>query len=278
MTPPTALAPASPGGGQARHRWEAAGSGVGRLALALLAREVGRRIGDGRPDAGIAVDRLGALLEADEAGRAALETAVLASEGRLSDWERACREPPSPREARIARMHEVRDAVGRLVLGGGLQPDGPGRVCLPCFGPATLRALARAEDPDGAERRWARALLAAPAAVLGTAAPAGIAGTGPDPDLDELAQTMHRLGAVRQDLRDAMLGAEARAAWAAQRGQVPEAAALTREAERAAADLARVDAALDEAWAVGVSAAHLVEAVGHTPRPWPRSSSSCWSC
>ena len=231
------------------------GAALARRALALLHREVGARAGAGRADAGIAIDRLAALVEADPDSDAALEAAVEARR-RQDPLGPAARAEPSARRTRAARLWEARRAVGDLTLAGQLAADGPDRVCLPGFGGSTWRAVALLRPDAGGEasegpRRWAAAVAAEPAADLGAAAPAFLRDLRPDPRLARPAARLLLLEAVRQELRHALIEAE-RAIGAALEGEYADgASALAEECAALSERIAELDGEIARAWDEG---------------------------
>ncbi|WP_217924058.1 hypothetical protein [Miltoncostaea oceani] len=198
--------------------------------------EVGRRAAAGGPPWALDADRLAAVVEGDPAARGALDAAVAAA-GAEGPFDGPGPEP-GPRAARRARVEAARAAVDELLLAGELAPDGPGRVVLPGFGASTWRALgiirAGVAGPEGA---WAAAVAREPLGDLGDAAPAGTGGGPRDPRLDGTARALHAREAARQDLRDALIRAEAAARHAAARGLDDSLATI-------AADVAALEAAL----------------------------------
>lgn len=201
--------------------------------------EVGRRAAAGGPPWALDADRLAVMVEGDPAARGALDAAVAAA---VPESPFGGPDPESgPRAARRARIDRARAAVDELLLAGELSPDGPGRVVLPGFGASTWRALgvirAGAVGPEGA---WAAAVAREPLADLGDAAPPGARDLTRDPRLDATARALHAREAVRQDIRDALIRAEAAARHAEGRGLADSLATI-------AADVARLEAALHAA-------------------------------
>lgn len=217
-------------------------------ALRVLRREVGRRIGTGREDAGLAAERLAALLEADEAAEGALSAGV-AARRRLDPLGPAVAAPPSARAARAERRWAAREAVDELVLAGRLVLDGPDRVCLPGFGASTWRAIAllRTGGPAEAEG-WPGAVAMAPALDLGDAAPPFLRGLRPDPRLHAPAAALHALEALRQDHRHALISAEGAIGLALEAGHADSAGALRAECAALSARIGALDRAIAAAW------------------------------
>jgi hypothetical protein len=221
---------------------------VAALVLDWLSREVAAREAAGREDAGEHVARIAAALE--RSGDAV---------GRLDDAARRhaepygeSPEPPGPRHDRLARREEVVRATGVLVRAGRLVEDGPDRVALPGFGPATWRALAvlRA-GATGAERTWAIAVAGPALKTLGR----GTGGAGHDPRLDDLAERIRLLEGARQRLRHALLATDAAIGVARDLGNAPGVSSLDAECAEHEQDIARLDAMIVTAWREGGAAA-----------------------
>ncbi len=213
--------------------------------------ETGRRAAAGGPPSALEADRLVALLEADPAGRAVLDAATGS-------------EPPSdptpeergPRAERRRRRDRALAAIDELLLAGELAPDGPGRVVLPGFGASTWRALdALRAGAGGAEAAWAAALVRDPFADLGDAAPAVAEGPPPDRRLVDLAREVHAHEAARQDMRDALIRAEAAATRTAARGPAESLASIRDDMAALGAALAATDAAVAALWRAGLARA-----------------------
>jgi hypothetical protein len=226
------------------------------LALRVLRREVGARIGAGREDAGTRVDRLASLVEADAGAEAALEEAVAAQRHQDPLGPTLAR-PPSARAARGDRLHAAREAVGALVVAGELVPDGPDRVCLPGYGASTWRAIAvlRRGAGGGGEGAWAAAVVALPAAELGDAAPGFLRGLRAEPPLRRPAAALHALEALRQDHRHALINAEGAIGVALEAGHADSAEALRAECAELAARMRALDRGIAAAWREGARAA-----------------------
>jgi hypothetical protein len=235
--------------------YEAAGAEVARRALDAMLRLVGGRAARGEADGGAWIRRLVERMEADQGDREALGAASRASVAAMPEWREL---GPGgrgwgARAERESRADEARAALGRLVLAGQLVEDGPERVALPGFGPATWRALAvlRAPSP-AARRRWAAAVARGPLADLGPHAPRGLTGDA-DPRLAPLADRLHAVGAGH-----ALLVGEARLAGAVDGGREEGAALLRADCDAAAARIAALDALAARLWAEGELAARTV--------------------
>ena len=230
------------------------GSGPAARALAAARREIGRRAGAGSRDPTMAIDRLAAAVEDDPGARRELDEA--AAERRRADRPEAWWEVPGPRAAREARRAEAHHAIDELVLTGELVLDGPGRVRLPGFGATTWRALALLRaDARGAEGRWAAAVAAEPLADLGDAAPPALPGGRPDPRLASAAQTLHAWEARRQDVRNALIAAEAALATTLEGGHAESARLLRDDLRELEEALAAADSRIARAWEAGLRAA-----------------------
>ncbi len=186
-------------------------------------------------------------VEADPAARGDLDAALEALRRRHPMADPA---GEGPRAARRARLDVALGAVDELLLAGELAPDGPGRVLLPGFGPATWRALRE----TGA---WAAAVAAGPLADLGDAAPPGLSRPA-DPALADAARRLLARQAERQDLRDALIRAEASARHAAGRGLQDSLAALERDVGGLQAALDAADADLAALWEAGLRRAAVI--------------------
>ena len=219
-------------------------------ALAAARREIGRRAAAGSDDPTLRVDALAAAVEDDPRARRELDEA--AAERRRVDRPEAWWEVPGPRAAREARRAEAHHAIDALVLAGELLPDGPGRVRLPGFGATTWRALAllRAGAP-GAEGRWAAAVAAEPLADLGDAAPPGLRAE-PDPRLAPAAVALHAWEARRQDIRNALMAAEAALATTLDAGHAQSARLLRDDLGELERALAAADSRIARAWEDGL--------------------------
>ena len=225
---------------------------VAALVLTTARRAVGRAAAAGGGPPELSIARIAAALEDDPEARDVLDAAAR---------ERTRREIPEvapgtgAAAARRARADEVHHAVDALRLIGELAADEPGRLVLPGFGPSTWRAIeVLRAGAAGPEAVWAATVADLPLQDLGEEAPPGLAGR-PDPRLGEGALRLLAVEAQRQDVRNALVTAEAARAAAAERGndagvrmQAEEAAALER-ALRAA------DAAVAAMWDAGVRAA-----------------------
>ena len=221
-------------------------------ALAAARAEVARRAAAGGPPDALDAGRLAAALEADPACRADLDAAVVATRRDL-----AFDAPPEirgPRAERRARHDAALAAIDELLLAGELVPDGPGRVMLPGFGPATWRALDALRTRSGPAAAWAAAVAAMPLADLGDAAPADLRDLPADPRLAAPARRLLARQAERQDLRDALIRVGAAARHAAGRGLDDSLASIERDAASLAAALARADADLAAMWEAGAGA------------------------
>ncbi|MGD9697027.1 MAG: hypothetical protein AB7V42_15355 [Thermoleophilia bacterium] len=220
-------------------------------ALAAARRETGRLAASGTPDEGLARDALASRMEADPAVRRALD---MAAADRLREHPADGPDPGGgARAGRARRLAEAERALDDLILAGELVPDGPGRVRLPGFGRSTWRAIAalRAGVP-AAERRWARAVAAEPAADLGDAAPAFLAGLGPaEPGLAAAARELLAWEALRQDARDALIRATAAAGAALEMGHDVSLRALAADCADIEARIRSIDAEIDARWRAG---------------------------
>jgi hypothetical protein len=234
-------------------------SGPAARALAAARREIGRRAGAGSDDPTMAIDRLAAAVEDDPEARRELDEAAAAR--RRVDRPEAWWEVPGPRAAREARRAEAHHGIDDLILAGELLPDGPGRVRLPGFGATTWRALALLRaGTRGAEGRWAAAVVAEPLADLGDAAPPALRGERPDARLASAAETLHAWEARRQDVRNALIAAEAALATTLEGGHAQSARLLRgglRELEEA---LSEADSRIARAWEAGLRVAGRGEA------------------
>ncbi len=230
------------------------GSGPAARALAAARREIGLRAGAGTDDPTMTVDRLAASVEDEPGARRELEEA--AARRRRVDRPEAWWEVPGPRAGREARRAEAHHAIDELLLSGELLPDGPGRVRLPGFGATTWRALAllRAGAP-GAEGRWAAAVAAEPRADLGDAAPPALRGGRPDPRLAPAAAALHAWEARRQDIRNALIAAEAALARTLEDGHAESARLLREDLGELEEALAGADSRIARAWDAGLSEA-----------------------
>ena len=235
------------------------GPGPAARALAAARREIGRRAGAGSDDPTMTTARLAAAVEDDPGARRELDEAAAAR--RRVDRPEAWWETPSPRAAREARRAEAHRAIDALLLAGELLPDGPGRVRLPGFGATTWRALALLRaGARGAEGRWAATVAAEPLADLGDAAPRALQGPRPDARLAPAAAALHAWEARRQDVRNALITAEASLATALEGGHA-ESARLVREDLRELEEgLAAADARIAQAWEAGLREAGRGEA------------------
>jgi hypothetical protein len=221
---------------------------VAGLVLEWLAHEVAAREVAGREDAGEHVARIATALESDRAAAGRLDAAARANAEPFGEAP----EPPGARRDRLARREEVVRATGALVRAGRLAEDGPDRVALPGFGPATWRALAMLRaGATGPERSWALAVAAPGLTALGRP----VAGDGPDPRLADHADRIHVLEGARQRLRHALLAADAAIGVARDLGNDPGAAARDAECAEREHDIARVDGMIVAAWREGGEAA-----------------------
>ena len=157
--------------------------------------------------------------------------------------------------ARRARADEVHHAVGALMLMGELAADEPGRLMLPGFGPSTWRAIAvLREGGGGPEAAWAAAVADLPLQDLGDEAPPGLH-RAPDPRLAEPALRLLAVEAQRQDVRNAVVTAEASRATAAERGNAPGVESIEEDLAALRRALDAADAAVAAIWDAGVRAA-----------------------
>jgi hypothetical protein len=210
--------------------------------------EVGRRAAAGGPPWALDADRLAVLVEADPGAGAALDAAAAEARRGYADDE-----PHGPRARRRARLDCARVAVDELLLAGELVPDGPGRVVLPGFGASTWRALgALRAGASGAERAWAAAVAAEPLSDLGDLAPAGLRDATRDPRLAPLARALHAREAERQDVRDALIRAEAAARHAEGRGLARSLGTIAADAALLGEALAAADRDVAALWDAGV--------------------------
>lgn len=223
-------------------------SPLAALVLRAVRREVGRRAAAGGPTEALDAERLARRVEADPEADALLDAAV--AEARREFAYDAPPEVTGPRARRRARTDRALAAVDELLLAGELAPDGPGRVVLPGFGASTWRAAALLRaGAGGAERAWAAAVVAEPFADLGPDAPAA---PDPDPRLLAPARAVHAREAARQDVRDALIRAEAAARDVAARGGRDGVRALRDDVRALEAALAGIDAALAACWEAGL--------------------------
>ena len=215
--------------------------------LTAARREVGRAALTAPEAPSLSAERLADAVEADPETHADLERARL---GRLrSDpWE-AGDPADGARAERRGRLDAARRAIDGLVLAGELVHDGPGRLRLPGFGPATWRAVTLLRE-DGADA-WARALVAEPAADLAAAAPDFLTGLARDPERNGLVQRMHAWEARRQDARDALLRALAAEATARERGLDDAARTIRADCDALEAEIRRCDDAIAAIWTAG---------------------------
>ncbi len=235
------------------------GSGPAARALAAARREIGRRAGAGSHDPTMAIDRLAAAVEDDPEARRELDEA--ASARRRVDRAEGWWEVPGPRAAREARRAEAHHAIDELILTGELLPDGPGRVRLPGFGATTWRALALLRaGARGAEERWAAAVVAEPLADLGDAAPPVPRSGSPGPRLVSAAQTLHAWEARRQDVRNALIAAEAALATTLEGRHAQSARLLRDDLQELEEALAAADSRIADAWEAGLREAGRGEA------------------
>jgi hypothetical protein len=213
---------------------------------------VGRRAGAGQPpDPSLTLDEVASRLEEDPGDRAVLDEAAARAEA--GEDEGAQTGPRARREGRRGAAHR---ATGELVLAGLLVMDGPGRVRLPGFGRSTWRAIAllRAGE-SGSPARWATAVAAEPAADLGDAAPAFLAGLAADRRLVALAARLHAAEAARQDARHALLMAGAALGPAVEGGSEPSVRALRADIEALDDRIGRLDAVIAAIWDAGIARA-----------------------
>jgi hypothetical protein len=219
-------------------------------ALAAVRAEVGRRAAEGGPGDALDADAIAAALEADPACRADLEAAA-AARAELAD--ELVGGVTGPRASRRARRDAALAAVDELLVAGELAPDGPGRVVLPGFGPATWRAIAVLRAGGGPEGTWAATVAAGPLADLGAAAPRELVAHPADPRRAGAARRLLARQADRQDLRDALIRAGGAARHATTKGYRDSLAAIEREAAALAAEIARADADIAALWDAGAS-------------------------
>ena len=160
-----------------------------------------------------------------------------------------------PAAARRARADEVHHAVHALRLMGELAADEPGRLALPGFGPSTWRAIAVLRDGGTEpEEAWAAAVADLPLQDLGDEAPPGLARPA-DPRLGEGALRLLAVEAQRQDVRNALVTAEASRATAAERGNQAGVRMLDEEVGALERALEAADVAVAAMWDQGVRAA-----------------------
>ncbi len=217
-------------------------------ALAAVRAQVGRRAAEGGPGDALDAGAIAAALEADPACHADLEAAA-AAQAELADEPAGA---PGARASRRAHHDAALAAIDELLVAGELAPDGPGRVVLPGFGPATWRAIAVLHaGAGGDEASWAATLAAEPLADLGAAAPRELAAHPADPRRAGAAWRLLARQAERQDLRDALIRAGAAARHAAARGYGDSLAGIERDAAALAAHLARADADIAAMWEAG---------------------------
>lgn len=219
------------------------------MVLATARRAVADAVAAGGPEPDLTPARLVAALEADPAAREALDRAGAARRRREEPLDAP---GTDPRSARRGREDEALRAVDALLLDGELQQDGPGRVRLPGFGPSTWRALAiLARDPGGPDAAWAAAVAFHPLGDLGDAAPPGLRRAPPDADREAIALRILAMEAHRQDLRHALIGGEASAASARERGEEASARLLDADCATLRAAIEETDAAVAVAWREG---------------------------
>jgi len=138
---------------------------------------------------------------------------------------------------------------------GELAADEPDRLLLPGFGPSTWRAIAvLRQGGAGPEAAWAAAVADLPLRDLGDDAPPGLARPA-DPRLAEAALRLLAVEAQRQDVRNALVTAQASRATAAERGNEAGVRMLAEEAAALERALAAADAAVAAMWDAGVRAA-----------------------
>jgi hypothetical protein len=138
---------------------------------------------------------------------------------------------------------------------GELAADEPDRLLLPGFGPSTWRAIAVLQRGGGGpEAAWAAAVADLPLQDLGDEAPPGLARPG-DARLAEPALRLLAVEAQRQDVRNALVTAQAARATAAERGNAAGVRMLDEEAAALERALAAADAAVAAMWDEGVRAA-----------------------
>lgn len=223
------------------------------LAARLLRaarEEVARRVAAGARGAAIDADRLAAEVAADPASHALIDAAVAAA--RRADPGEAPPPPPGARATRRDRVDGARAAIDELLLAGELAPDGPGRVVLPGFGPSTWRALALLRaGAGGADRAWARAIAGQPLADIGLIDPPARPTSPAGRRRARLARAVLAREAERQDLRDALLRAEAASEHAEARGLDDAVATIAADRRRLEAALAACDAAVASLWDEG---------------------------
>ena len=127
---------------------------------------------------------------------------------------------------------------------------------LPGFGPSTCRALeVLRAGGDGPEARWATTVAVVSVENLGNEEPPYLRGLTPDPALAPTAREMLAVEARRQDLRNALITAEAVLAAATERRNVPGARAVAAECDVIRGALEKADVAVRDLWDAGVSAA-----------------------
>ena len=138
---------------------------------------------------------------------------------------------------------------------GELAAQEPDRLMLPGFGPSTWRAIAVLQaGGSGPEGAWAAAVADLPLQDLGDEAPPGLARPA-DPRLGEGALRLLAVEAQRQDVRNALITAEASRAAAAERGNAAGVRMLEEEAAALGKALEAADAAVAAMWDDGVRAA-----------------------
>ena len=227
---------------------------VAALALRAARRAVARAAAEGGGPPELSLDRIAAWLEDDPDARAALDAAA-AERTRRDVTVGPAGAGAGPAAARRARADEVHHAVHALRLMGELAADEPGRLVLPGFGPSTWRAIAVLRDGGTEpEEAWAAAVADLPLQDLGDEAPPGLARPA-DPRLGEGALRLLAVDAQRQDVRNALVTAEASRATAAERGNQAGVRMLDEEVGALERALEAADVAVAAMWDQGVRAA-----------------------
>jgi len=228
-----------------------------RLAAALLGVVrgiVAARITRGPEDAGVDLGEVEQRAAGDAEATARLDAAVEAAQTPDMRW--LTPEPPGVRERRAARTHEVREALGLLLLAGDLAADGPERHALPGWGASTWRAVAvLVRSGDAAAHPWEAAVARLPLADLGPGAPAPLHGLRAPPALEVPARRLLAAEAERQDLRHGLLTAATRLAAALDRGVHDAAAALADDCAQLSARIDLLDRMSALLWEDGAARA-----------------------
>lgn len=228
---------------------------AGRLAAAVLGAAraiVAACVLADAEDVTFTADDVVRRVDADPDARIVLDAAVTAGVWR---WEETARPVDGARARRVARAAEIDEAISDLRLAGELIADGPGRLALPGWGPATQRAVRALRDAPPGTALWEAEVARMPSADLGGAAPAWLRGLPATPELEGCARAVLACDADRQGIRDALLTAAARLARLLDRGDDAAADGLTQECARLGEALARTDALAASRWAAGVALA-----------------------